>query len=523
MGTGVEFARVLESEQITRYRASLENLLVTDFVHFTLFREDVGRLDVTLVDTPGRVVAGAYAVSQPVLTQLSQLLGAFFSASAPSATSAEQLADGLARRATLLRDAIRALLAPTRPDGEALRRLWEFYRRSLMSDMDADDFADTYAQTLTYALFLARHESGPIRDLEAAWNAIPTDVLILRSAVEPLRAAGRLPDALGVWLTDSLHLLSSTPDSIVSTIGHPSAGQPDPILYFYEHFLAAYDKVERIKKGVYYTPRPLVNYLVRAVHETLRTSFGKPLSLADTDVRLLDPALGTGTFLLAAAQTVVDEVAGALGSGAIRSALEDHVLRDFYGFELLPAPYTISHLKMVLFARDHHVRFLNHRAQIYLTNTLGDPVARADDGGLLAFFVPGLIDEDAEAERVKATEKILVIIGNPPWSATSHNKQPEIERLFAAVHRSAGGRLGLGRGISSAGTLSDRAKGPRPRHRTDRNVSVRGSRRPRVDQAGASARRSPRTDPRRHARHHGIVADAPDTRHAWRGPAGSSH
>ncbi len=158
---------------------------------------------------------------------------------------------------------------------------------------------------LTYALFLARLESGPVRDLDAAWRAIPEDVPILRSAIEPLRAAGRLPDVLGIWLTDSLHLLASTPDGIIRSIGHPSAGKPDPILYFYEHFLAAYDKVERIRKGVYYTPRPLVDYLVRAVHETLKSVFGRPLGLTDKGVRLLDPAAGTGTFLLAAAQSVV--------------------------------------------------------------------------------------------------------------------------------------------------------------------------------------------------------------------------
>jgi len=437
-GTATDFERVLESEQVARYRSSIDNLLVTDFLRFTLFRPEVGRLQATLVETPGHLVAGKHAVSQPTLTVLSDVLATFFSASAPAATSAEQLADGLARRATLLRDAIRTLLNPVRKDdpareeGEALRRLWEFYRQSLMSDMEADDFADTYAQTLTYALFLARLESGPIRDLESAWRAIPPDVPILRSAVEPLRAAGRLPQAIGVWLADSLHLLAGTSDAIIHSIGHPSAGKPDPILYFYEHFLAAYDRAERIQKGVYYTPRPLVDYLVHAVNDTLKDAFGKELGLADKDVRLLDPALGTGTFLLAAAQTAVDEVATVLGSGAVRTVLEDQVLPHFFGFELLPAPYTISHVKLALFARDHDVRFKNGRAQVYLTNTLGNPVARTDDGGLLAFFVPGLIEEAAAAERVKAEEKILVVLGNPPWSATSHNNQKEIEGLFAA-------------------------------------------------------------------------------------------
>jgi hypothetical protein len=431
-GSAARFAEILESEQVTRYRSTLENLFVTDFIRFTLFRPEVGRIDVTLVESPAKLHAGAFPVSAGQRSQLEALLSALFSARAPAATSAEMLADGLARRATLLRDAIRELLTPKNEGGEALRRLWEFYRRTLMSDMEADDFADTYAQTLTYALFLIRLEAGPIRSLDDAWKAIPPDIPILKSAIDPLRASGSFPEAMAVWLTDQLHLLASTPDSVISTIGHPSAGAPDPILYFYEHFLAAYDKAERIRRGVYYTPRPLVDFLVRAVNDSLKQDFAKPLGLADTSVRLLDPAVGTGTFVLAAAQAAVDEVVATVGTGAVRTVLEEHVLQHFFGFEILPAPYAIAHVKMALFAHEHHVKFLAKRAPIFLTNTLGDPLARADDGGLLAFFVPGLIEEAAAAERVKSGEQILVVLGNPPWSASSHNKQPEIERLFAA-------------------------------------------------------------------------------------------
>ena len=432
IGTAAVFARVLESEQVDRYRRSIDNLLVTDFLRFSLFRADVGRLDVVLVESEARLIAGAHTVSAAQLAALENLLQAFFSARAPIVTSAEQLADGLARKTTLLRDAIRALLGTPGDDGEALRRLHEFYRRSLMSDMTDDDFADTYAQTLVYALFLARLEGGPVRDLDAALAAIPRDVPILRSAIEPLRVAGRLPDPVATWLGDALVLLAATPDAVIGSIGHPSAGMPDPILYFYEHFLAAYDRLERIRRGVYYTPRPLVDYLVRAVDDSLVRDFGKPAGLGDTGVSVLDPAVGTGTFLLAAAQQAVTNVATSLGSGAVQAVLDEHILRDFYGFELLPAPYTIAHVKLALFAREHHASFRERRARIYLTNTLGDPLARADDGGLLAFFVPGLIEEAAEAERVKSDQQILVVVGNPPYSAASHNRQPEIERLFAA-------------------------------------------------------------------------------------------
>ena len=443
ISSAADFARVLESEQVDRYRRSIDNLLVTDFIRFALFRPQIGRLDVTLVESPARLAAGAHTVAEAQVAAFGALLSAFFSASAPSATSAEQLADGLARRTTLLRDAIRGLLDPRAAEGDALRRLHEFYRRSLMSDMTDDDFADTYAQTLVYALFLARLEGGAIRDLDAAFRAIPPEAPILRSAVEPLRAAGRLPDVLGVWLGDALNLLATTPDAVIGSIGHPSAGMPDPILYFYEHFLAAYDRLERIRRGVYYTPRPLVDYLVRAVDDVLRRDFGRGAGLGDKGLSLLDPAVGTGTFVLAAAQQAVANIASALGSGAVRAVLEEQVLRNFYGFELLPAPYTIAHVKLALFARDHHVSFSDKRARIYLTNTLGDPVARADDGGILAFFVPGLIEEAAAAERVKTDEPILVILGNRRTRRRATTSSPRSSACSRPGRRSTAGPAAL--------------------------------------------------------------------------------
>ncbi len=172
-GTASDFAQVLESEQVARYRASIENLLVTDFLHFTLFRPEVGRLDATLVETPGRLAAGSYAVSQPALAVLSDVLASFFSARAPAATSAEQLADGLARRATLLRDAIRTLLAPVR----RTTRLTTKGRRYAGSgtstgEPDVGHGAPTTSPTRTRRLLPTRSSSrgsspGPFDDLDA--------------------------------------------------------------------------------------------------------------------------------------------------------------------------------------------------------------------------------------------------------------------------------------------------------------------------------------------------------------------
>jgi len=432
-GSAADHEKVLAGEQVDRYRRNLTNLLVTDYLRFTLFREGGNRVDVTLLAAPAQLQSGDLKVSPMQAEQLGQLLAWFFSASAPSALNAEQVADGLARRASLLRASIRALLDPADPQGESLRTLHAFYRETLMSDMSEDDFADTYAQTLIFSLFLARLEGGPLTDVAAAWKAIPEDVPILQAAVQPLLMPGAaLPAEMDWVLTDALHLLAATPDPVMAAIGHPAGDKPDPVLYFYENFLERYDKAERIAKGVYYTPRPLVDYLVQAVDDTLREVFGKAAGLADKDVSLLDPAVGTGTFPLAAAQKAIQNVATLLGSGSVRTVLEERVLPNFAGLEIMPAPYTIAHVKFALFARDQHVRFRDKRALIYLTNTLGDPLESPALGGMLSLFVGGLIEEAKQAERLKQSEPILVIIGNPPWSATSHNKQPQIERIFAA-------------------------------------------------------------------------------------------
>lgn len=166
---------MLASEQVDRYRRNLSNLLVTDYLRFSLYREGGSRSDVTLLPSPPELGSGDLRVSPLQAEQLGQLLSYFFSASAPSALTAEQVADGLARRASLLRASIRALLDPADPQGGSLRTLHAFYRETLMSDMEADDFADTYAQTLIFSLFLARLEGGPQTDVNAAWAAILED------------------------------------------------------------------------------------------------------------------------------------------------------------------------------------------------------------------------------------------------------------------------------------------------------------------------------------------------------------
>ena len=196
----------------------------------------------------------------------------------------------------------------------------------------------------------------------------------------------------------------------------------DPFIYFYEDFLKAYDPAMRKGRGVYYTPPPVVNFIVRAVDDLLKSSFGIPDGLADHNrVTVLDFACGTGTFLLEAFQRVFDNIGGA-GAGIADKIVREHLLKNFYGFEYLIAPYTIAHLKLSQYLRDQgHPLGAGERLQVYLTNTLEpiDPQAN--------MLLPQLSKEAERAQEIKE-QPILVILGNPPYYRFSEEQGAWITR-----------------------------------------------------------------------------------------------
>jgi predicted helicase len=205
-------------------------------------------------------------------------------------------------------------------------------------------------------------------------------------------------------------------------------GGHDPTLYFYEQFLEQYDAGERQKRGVYYTPGELVIYVVRAVQQLLRADFGRADGLADPTVVLLDPAVGTGTFLLGAAAEALS-VAEPQGTAAQHRLIRDHLLPDFYGFELLPAPYAVAHLKVGSFFDQHgHKLTERDRAHIYLTNTLHPDDHASGELPILPIF-SAITDEAMAAATVKRKTPVLVVLGNPPYERASHNSNPFSDRL----------------------------------------------------------------------------------------------
>jgi hypothetical protein len=377
------------------------NLIYCDGNEWALYRS--GELVGKVVKLAGDVTAdGADAVSDANATALEILLRDFASWEPIVPTNPKRLAEALAPLCRLLRD---AALAAVHLEESAMHLLAEEWRHYLFADADDPQFADAYAQTVTYALLLARVEGA--ENLKAS-------------------AADRLDERHGL-LAQVLRILAQKEaraevevpiDLLERTIGavDPAmmiTGKADPWLYFYEDFLAAYDPVLRNNRGVYYTPGQVVQAQVKLVGQLLHERFGKSLGIVDDGVVVLDPAAGTGTYLLAA----IDEgLAGATarfgpGEAAGRATA---AASNFHGFELLVGPYAVAHLRVAQRILERGGTLPEDGVQVYLADTLESPFVPG--GGKQTSLTHKKLSEESErARRVKAEERVLVCIGNPPY------------------------------------------------------------------------------------------------------------
>ena len=353
----IDLNRVERDDQLMRYRDSLPNLILTDYLEFRWYVEGELHLKARLAHTGSR---DRIAIDQTGAPQVAELFSAFFAADSPSIGRPRELAERMAAKARLLRDSIEHILAQEDEAGP-LHSMLTGYREVLIADLSIADFADLQAQTAAYGLFAARcrHEpaNGPFTRQSAAFAETTP---FLRDVFG--RIAGPGMDERIAWIVDDLAYLLDRADmaSILSEFGKKTR-QEDPVVHFYEDFLAAYDPRLRKMRGVYYTPEPVVSYIVRSVDHLLRTRFGLADGLADTAtvasedgkpsrprVMILDPAAGTGTFLREVVATIRDTIEAKGLGGAWPDMCMNHLLPRLFGFELLMAPYSICHLKLAL-------------------------------------------------------------------------------------------------------------------------------------------------------------------------------
>ena len=422
---GTRLDTVEDSDQLRRYRHTFPNLILTDFYEFRLYRDGEPLQSACL---PHSAQKQKSRPTPEQIRQLMDLLENFFSFALPPSFTAESLARELARRTRILRDQV--ILPELQKQVEAedgdLYGFYEAFQKYLIAALTQEQFADLYAQTITYGLFAARTRTDSSFNRKIAFNLIPSTIGILRDIFHFI-SLGKLSPQMEKIVDNIAAVLNAANVQAILTQYDQQGKGDDPILHFYETFLTEYDPETRERRGVYYTPQPVVRYIVRAVHDLLKTRFGLDDGLADERVTLLDPAAGTLTFPAEAIQLTFQVFTNKYGAGAKGNFLRKHILPHFYAFELLMAPYAIGHIKIGFLLETLRVPLRNgERFQLYLTNTL-------EMKDLQQISIPGLSSLSQEshlAARVKKQEPILVILGNPPYSGISANKNNWTEKLL---------------------------------------------------------------------------------------------
>jgi len=304
--------------------------------------------------------------------------------------------------------------------------VFEAFKKYLIGTLTERQFADLYAQTITYGLFAARTRANGDFNRRLAFDYIPNTIGILRDVFRFI-SLEEPPKSLQIIVEDIAELLHVTDVKKILHEYYSTGKGKDPIIHFYETFLSTYDPEIRERRGVYYTPESVVGYIVRSIHSILKTHFYLSDGLASPEVKLLDPAGGTLTFPAAAIHLAAKEYITKYGEGGLHRWIKDHILQDFYAFELMMAPYAIGHLKIGFILDELSYNLADdERFKLYLTNTL-------EMEEIKQISIPGvssLSEESHLAGEVKKEQPILVILGNPPYSGISSNVNEWTEKLL---------------------------------------------------------------------------------------------
>jgi len=438
-------------EQFNRYKASLNNLIFTDYLDFHLYRDGEFVTKIAIGEVTER---GIKALPENFAT-FENLIKDFCTHIGQTIKSSKKLAEMMAGKARLLSDIIGKAVTSDQDNHEdsTLKEQMTAFKDILIHDITPKGFADVYAQTIAYGLFAARLHDPTLDTFsrQEAAELIPKSNPFLRKLFGYI--AGPDIDDRIKWIVDNLTeiFLACNVEEILKNYGK-STKMEDPIIHFYETFLSEYDPKLRKARGVWYTPAPVVNFIVRAVDDILKTEFDLPQGLADTSktkitvntqnpdkrsstgykkiekeihrVQILDPATGTGTFLSEVIKHVHKRFVGQQGiwSGYV----ENHLLPRLNGFELLMASYAMAHLQLDLLLKETGFKpTKNQRTRVYLTNSLEEH--HPDTGTLFANW---LSSEANEANHIKRDTPVMCIIGNPPYSGESANKGEWIMKLM---------------------------------------------------------------------------------------------
>lgn len=453
----VDLDKTEKTDQMKRYHA-YANLFLTDYLEFRFFRNGEKYKTISIA----QVKNGKLHKTPENGESLMRELEAFLSQSPEKITSGLRLAQIMGGRARRIRDNVVEYLQYDDIKNKELYRIYEMMKELLVHDLEPAKFADMYAQTLVYGLFVARYSDSTLQNFtrNEARDLVPRSNPFLLQFFDHI--VGPNFDARLAYIVDELCEIFSV--SNVQEIVHrhlrvqdETIDDKDPIIHFYEDFLKEYDPDERKRMGAYYTPVPVVKYIVRQVDRILKEDFGIAKGLASDEmithtvnaqpwrkpgerkdrttmevtvprVQILDPAVGTATFLNETIKFIYQSFKGQ--EGRWPAYVNENLLKRLYGFELMMAPYTIAHMKLSMTLKETGVGDLGERLGVYLTNTLEEGVPIQPD--LFSFGLAEAVSEESRlAAQVKSEQPVMVVMGNPPYSVSSTNKSPWIQNLIA--------------------------------------------------------------------------------------------
>ncbi|MDZ4133444.1 MAG: N-6 DNA methylase, partial [Dethiobacteria bacterium] len=380
---GIDLNKAEKSEQMKRYLNSLDNLILTDYLEFRFYRYGEKVKEIKIGSATGKFISYSetYNLFIDYIRNFCDFQGEIIK-------SAEKLAKLMAQKARIMEEVILKALQTDHHD-KSINDQYVAFKEILIHDLDEVTFADIYAQTITYGMFAARLHDPDLETFsrfEAA-QLIPKSNPFLRKLFQYI-AGNDLDDRIQ-WIVEALSDIFRLTDlaALIKNMGDVTK-QNDPMIHFYETFLAEYDPKLRKKRGVWYTPEPVVNFIVRAVDDILKTEFNLPEGLADNSkteikvdiqgkqeklevhkVQILDPAAGTGTFLAEVVKHIYSKYKSQ--QGIWNDYVENHLIPRLNGFELLMAPYAMAHLKLdLLLSETGYKPTRDQRLKIFLTNAL---------------------------------------------------------------------------------------------------------------------------------------------------------
>ncbi len=420
---GTNLSRLLKSDQILKYLELNPNLMLTDYLNFVWVGKDENNEPSIKREIS---IASPDELSKPLKPEpqterdLIELFRGFFNHEAAPITNAKDFATHLSVPTRYLKDALIAYQKDDKDD--QVSSIFKNFKEYLYEELSFEDFSDAFAQTLTYSLFIAKlnHPFEKI-DLNNVRSSIPKNFAVIREMADFLKKLDAIKEIQ--WLLNEI--LSSINHVDMDSIIKDLNDDKDPYLHFYETFLSAYDPKLREKKGVYYTPDSVVKFIINALDSLLKTHFkdaplGLKSALDNENIKLLDFATGTGTFLLEAFRKALETRKTSDGGISTKEDKYQNLLKQFYGFEYLIAPYAIAHLNLSQAFKEEFKKPLkeNDAFKIILTNTLIQPSEIIAYRGLNPIFEKEL----SNAQEIKKNENILIITGNPPYSGASENK-----------------------------------------------------------------------------------------------------